>query len=98
MKKMLKDDILVLWLRCFPPPFFSILSLTPYMSQGVGSVDSACVKRYVDDTTSVYGQGSSSTSGVESDDSVSNLSITRGASREAYQLSSSIQRQLRYLW
>ena len=48
---------------------------------GVGSVDSACVKRYVDDTTSVCGQGSSSTSGVESDDSVSNLSITRGASR-----------------
>ena len=36
----------------------------------VGSVDSACVKWYVDDTTSVCGQGFGSESGVESDDCV----------------------------
>nr|XP_017233332.1 PREDICTED: vicilin-like antimicrobial peptides 2-3 [Daucus carota subsp. sativus] len=43
-----------------------------------GSVDSAHVKQYVDDATSVSGQGSGSASGVESDNSVSNLSITPG--------------------
>ena len=48
---------------------------------GVGSVDSTRVKRYVDDTTSVCGKGSGSASGVESNDSVSNLSITLGGSR-----------------
>ena len=46
-----------------------------------GSVDSAHVKQYVDDATSVSGQGSGSASGVESDNSVSNLSITPGGSR-----------------
>ena len=48
---------------------------------GVGSVDSALVKLYVDDTRSVCDQGSGSASGVESEDTVSNLSITPGASR-----------------